>query len=161
VKTLARFGLVVVLVLGACSSNDDSASKRALSKAADHAAINELEVIFHRASSNKNIDEMMELWADDATFTIGGQTYAGKEQIRKFILASGPFKPENRWVSVTPAYKIRISSDGDRGTLYFECHYVDVNNRQIQAAVSADVKVARTEGRWQFTNIVAAPATIG
>jgi ketosteroid isomerase-like protein len=161
VKILARFGLVVVLVLGACSSNGDSASKRALSKAADQVAINELEVIFHRASSNKDIDQMMELWAEDATFTIGGQTYVGKEQVRKFVLASGPFKPENHWVSSTPAYKIRISSDGDRGTLYFECDYIDVDNRQVQAAVGADVKVARTKGRWQFTNVVAAPATIG
>jgi len=132
-----------------------------MKKAADAEAITNLEVIFHRASSTKDIDSMMTLWADNAVFTVGGQTYSGKDQVRKFIATtSAPFKPENHWVSETPAYKIRIASNGDRGTLYFECHYVDVDSHVVKSLVSADGKVSRVNGRWMFTNVVAAPAVL-
>lgn len=158
---MIRIAVVCVLVLGGCAGGGDSGSERALSKAADHAAIQNLEVIFHRAASTKNLDEMMGLFADDAVYSIGGQTYTGKEQIRKFIETTASFKPENHWVSSTPAYKIRISSDGDRGTLYFECDYIDVDSRAVKAVVGADVKVARSKDHWIFTKVVGGPAVLG
>ena len=145
--------------LGACSSGD-SAARRADQKAADQAAIANLEVILHRTQSTKDIDTYMGLYADNAVLTLGGQTYTGKDQIRKFVLTTAPFKPENHLISVTPAYKIRTSSDGNRGTLYFECHYVDVNNKVVVAQVSADVKVSKIKGQWMFTSLTAAPAVL-
>lgn len=159
-KATVRMMLALVLVLGGCASGA-SGTQRALSKQADHAAIQNLEVIFHRAASTKNVDEMMGLFADDAVFTIGGQTYAGKDQIRKFVENSASYKPENHWVSSTPAYKIRLSSDGDRGTLYFECDYIDVDSRTVKAVVGADVKVARSKDHWVFTKVVGGPAVLG
>jgi ketosteroid isomerase-like protein len=100
---------------------------------------------------------MMSLWADDATFTVGSQTYTGKDQIRNFFMTTAaPFKPENNWVSETPEYKLRVTIEGDRGTLYFECHYVDVATRAVKAVVSADQDVARIDGRWLITKSVAA-----
>lgn len=156
--------LVLVMALGgltACGSGGDSASKRALTKAADAHAIQSLEAVFHQSASAKDIDGMMSLFSDDAVLAFGGQTLTGKEQIRKFWLeTAAPFKPENHWVSETPAYKIRLTSTGDRGTLYFECHYVDVDSQVVKAAVSADVKVSRVKDRWMFTHLVAAPATV-
>jgi uncharacterized protein (TIGR02246 family) len=158
--TIATALALSVVGLGACSSGD-SASQRATRKSADAAAINDLEVVFHRAMSTKDIDSMMSLYSNDAVFTVGGQSYAGKEQIRKFISTqAAPFKPENHWVSETPAYKIRLTSNGDRGTLYFECHYVDVDSKVVKSSVSADVKVSRVNGRWMFTNVTAAPAVL-
>jgi hypothetical protein len=145
--------------LSGCSSGT-SAKDRAAQKAADAAAINNLEVLLHRAQSTKDIDAFMAPWADDAVFTVGGQTFTGKEEIRKFALTTGPFKPENRWVSQTPAYKIRTSTDGSRGTLYFECHYIDVDNKVVRAAISADVKVSKINGQWAMTSVVAAPAVL-
>jgi uncharacterized protein (TIGR02246 family) len=163
-KKVPILGLILVMslnVLSACSSGGESASKRALTKAADAAAINNLEVVFHRSLSAKDIEGMMSLYTDDAVFTVGGQTFTGKEQIRKFWLSTAaPFKPENHWVSETPAYKIRVNANGDRGTLYFECHYVDVDSHVVKAAVSADIKVSRVKDQWIFTNVVAAPATL-
>ena len=68
----------------------------------------------------------------DATFNIGPETLDGKAQIRKFFATkAGAFKPENHWVSETPAYKIRMTVDGDKGTLYFECHYVDIKTEKV------------------------------
>jgi hypothetical protein len=132
-----------------------------MTKAADAHAIQTLEGIFHQSTTAKDIESMMGLFSDDAVLTFGGRTFTGREQIRKFWLeTAAPFKPENHWVSETPAYKIRTTSTGDRGTLYFECHYVDVDNHVVKAAVSADVKVSKVKDRWMFTNVVAAPATV-
>ena len=38
-------------------------------------------------------------------------------------------------MSDTPAYKIRITASGDKGTLYFECHYVDVKTQKVVSVV--------------------------
>ena len=156
--------LVLVMALSglnACSSGGGSASKRALTKAADAEAITQLESLFHQSATAKDIESMMSLWSDDSQITVGGKTITGKEQIRKFWLeTAAPFRPENKWVSDTPAYKIRVTANGDRGTLYFECHYLDVDSHVMKAAVSADVKVSKFKDKWMFTNVVAAPATL-
>ena len=107
-------------------------------------AIDQIEADWHKAASTKDVDLMMSLWADDATFTIGTRTLAGKDQLREFFTnEAAPFKPENHWVSDTPAYKIRATVDGDKGTLYFECHYIDVDTGKVASVVGADQKVAR------------------
>ncbi len=161
-KRAAIIGLVLVAStfgLSGCSSGS-SAEERAAQKAADAAAISNIEQILHRSQSTKDIESFMAPWADDAVFTVGGQTFNGKEEIRKFILTTVPFKPENRIVVQTPAYKMRTSSDGNRGTLYFECHYIDVDNKVVRAGISVDVKVSKVKGQWALTNVVAAPALL-
>ncbi len=143
--------------LSACSSSNNAASQRTLQRQADIYAIEQIEVNWHKASSTKNVDLMMSLWSDDATFTVGATTYTGKAQIRNFFVTkAAPFQRENHWVSDTPAYKRRVTVGGDAGTLYFECDYVDVTSRQVKAVVSADQDVARINGRWLITKSVAA-----
>jgi ketosteroid isomerase-like protein len=100
---------------------------------------------------------MMALWAPNATFTVKpGDTRAGKKEIRRFWLDAPVFQPENHWVSETPAYKLRVTVNGDRGTLYFECHYVDAKTGKVVAVTAADEQVARINGRWLITNNVGA-----
>ena len=79
----------------------------------------------------KDIDQMMSLWAPNATLTVGpGQTAAGSGRDPAVLAREvGAFKPETHWVSDHPAYKIEITVNGDRGTLHFECHYVDYEDR--------------------------------
>jgi hypothetical protein len=103
---------------------------------------------------------MMTVWAPDATFTVGGEPYVGKAQIRKFFEGAGPFQPGNDWVSDTPAYKIRITANGDKGTLYFECHYIDAATGKVVNIVAADQDVQRIDGKWLITTSAAAPATL-
>jgi hypothetical protein len=157
---LMVLGVVAALAIGACNgaSNASSSPQTAdLQRQVDTLAIEQIEVKWHQASSKKDIDLMMSLWADTATFTVGGQTYAGKDQIRTFFATkAAPFQPENRWVSDTPAYKIRTTVDGDKGTLYFECDYIDVDTKQVVNVVGADQGVARINGTWLITNSVAA-----
>ena len=152
----------LAVALAACSSGKDAASQQALKEKADRYEIEQIEVTWHKASSTKDVDLMMTLWAPNATATLGGQTYTGKDQIRNFFVTkAGPFQPQNHWVSETPAYKIRITVDGDKGTLYFECHYVDAATKKVVAVVSADQDVARINGTWLITKLVSATPELG
>ena len=105
---------------------------------------------------------MMTLWASDATFTVGPETFTGTAQIRNFFMhKSGAFQPQNNWLSDTPAYKVRITVSGDKGTLYFECHYVDVKTSKVVSVVGADSNVQRTNGKWLITSSASSLPTLG
>jgi hypothetical protein len=103
---------------------------------------------------------MMTLWAPKATFTIAGKTYRGRPAIRQVFAKAGPFQPQNHWESDTPAYKVRITVNGNRGTLYFECHYVDVDTSKVAVTVGADQDVRKINGKWLITKAVASSATL-
>ena len=156
----AALGAAIVSLAACGGSGIDSASEEAMQQQADLYAIDQIEKKFHRATSKHDIDLMMSLWAPHATFTVGpGQTATGKEQIRDVWLnKSKAFKAN--WVSDTPAYKIRITVNGDRGTLNFECHYVDVGTGELVVITAADQEVARIDGRWLITSMVGGSATL-
>jgi SnoaL-like protein len=150
--------LALAFSLADCGSAAPPASPAAeLQAAADTFALQQIEANFHKAASTKDVDLMVSLFADNATVTIGGdQTYTDKDAIRTFFATkAGPFKPENNWISETPAYKIRTTVNGDKGTLYFECHYVDVETRMVVSVVGADQNVARINGKWLITTLTA------
>ena len=161
-KRMAMAGLVLALSVTACGgSNKASGSEKELQKQADSFAIDQLEKTWHKASSTQDVDLMMTIWAQDATFNIGPETLTGKAQIRDFFAnKAGPFQPGNHWVSETPAYKIRITVSGDKGTLYFECHYVDVKTGKVVSVVGADQNVQKTNGKWLITSSAAATPTL-
>jgi ketosteroid isomerase-like protein len=162
------FSLIVVLgialtgSLAACGgSSGTSAATQALQKQADVNAIDGIEKTWHKASSTHNVDLMMSIWAPDSTFTIGPTTLTGRAQIRDFFTTkAAPFQAANHWVSDTPAYKIRITVNGDRGTLYFECHYIDVKTQKVMSVVAADQNVQRIDGKWLITNASGASPTL-
>ena len=49
---------------------------------------------------------------------------------------------------------MKVTVNGDRGTLHFECHYVDVDTGKIEAITAGDLDVARIDGAWLITNMV-------
>jgi len=153
---------VLVLSLAACSgSSAKSASEQAMQRQVDLYAIERIQKNFHKATSRQNIDLFMSLWAPSAVLTLGsGKTFTGAGQIRRFFLHAPQFQPENRWLSDTTAYKVRITVNGDRGTLYFPCHYIDVKTRKVVAPAAADMEVARINGRWLITDVVASSPTL-
>src|SRR6266516_2080578 len=161
-KWIAVPALAFWLVLAGCgSSGKSSATEQKLQQQADYWAIDQIERTWHRAASTKNVDLMMSLWAKGATFNIGTETLEGKAQIRNFFETAGPFKPGNHWVSDTPAYKIRITASGDKGTLYFECHYVDAKTGKLAALVGADQNVQKIDGKWLITTAASATPKLG
>lgn len=128
---------------------------------ADLWQVDQLQKNFHKATTRKNIDLMMSLYAPNATFTFPGTTAVGKRQIRTFWLTKSlAFLPENKWISETPAYKVRITVNGDRGTLFFECHYLDRKTGKLAVVTAADGDVARINGRWLITSLAGASATL-
>lgn len=151
----------IVASLAACGSSGSGSAERAdAQRQADLYQIDQVEQKWHRAASTHNLDLMMSIWAPNATFTINGTTYTGKAAIRKFFAGAGPFQPQNHWVSDTPAYKIRTTVNGDKGTLYFECHYVDVKTQKLAAVVGADQDVKKIDGKWLITNSAASSPSL-
>jgi hypothetical protein len=149
--------LVLALSLAACGSSKETAADQAAQKQADKYAIEQIEAKWHKAASTKDVDLVMSLFAPDATATFGTTTLAGKAEIRDFFVHNaGPYQPENHWVSDTPAYKIRVTVNGNKGTLYFECDYIDVKTKKVVAVVGGDNAVEKINGQWLITNNVAA-----
>lgn len=152
-----------VVALTACAGASKlSAADQAVIREADLYAIDRIEKNFHKSMSMHNIDLMMSLWAPNATFTVGpGQTATGKREIRAFFLKkSKAFLPTTHWVSETPAYKVRATANGDRGTLTFECHYIDVDKKNLVVVTAADIEVSKINGHWLITNMVPASASL-
>ena len=133
-----------VLIAGYSAWGKDSNTSD--QKLANLYKIDQIEKTWHKAASRKNLNLMMSLWAPKATATIGGKTYTGKTAIRGLFAKSGPFQPQNHWESDTPAYKIRATVNGSKGTLYFECDYIDIATTQVKFVVIADQTVARIDG---------------
>jgi ketosteroid isomerase-like protein len=151
----------LVVLLTGCGSNESS-TNAAVIRDADLYAIDKIEKNFHKSMSTHDIELMMSLWAPNATFTVGpGQTATGKKQIRAYWLKkSKAFLPTTHWVSETPAYKVRATANGDRGTLTFECHFIDVDSENVVVVTAADIEVAKIAGKWLITNMVGGSASL-
>ena len=146
---------ILVVVSGCGGSSSSSASEEVLQQESDLYQISLIERSFHEAISKKDVDKLVGLFSEHATGTFRpGQTVSGKEEIRKVWLDSTAWKPETRWVSDHPAYKLKVTLDGDRGTLHFECHFVDVDTGEVAVVTAGNVDVARIDGSWLITNFV-------
>jgi ketosteroid isomerase-like protein len=161
-RTLLFGGVLTILVfaLSACGASDrGSKSDRAVERKADTYEISQIERSFHQAISKKDIDELVGLFASHATGTFGpGKTVTGKDQIRKVWLKSEAWKPETHWLSDHPAWKLKVTVNGDRGTLHFECHFIDVDSRKVAEFTAGNLDVAKIDGKWLITNFVGSMA---
>jgi hypothetical protein len=116
----------------------------------------QVEIAFHQAGSTKNLDLMLSLFTDDAVIMSGGKTYSGKDQIKAFWQAAGPFQPQNQWVGYTPAFRIRYNVEGEQAHLYFECLWIDKTANKIAAHTNSDDKLVRINGKWLIKEMKAA-----
>ena len=87
----------------------------------------------------------------------GSRADRGRDGRDPAVLARevGRVRAGDHWVSDHPAYKLEITVNGDRGTLHFECHFVDYETDKVASVTVADLDVARIDGRWLITNMVA------
>jgi hypothetical protein len=149
-RVLVALGALAVLSLSVVSRAADE------QKPEDFMQFHQVEITFHEAGSTKNLRLMLSLFADDAVLIAGGKTYTGKEQVRRYWQAAGPFQPQNQWVGYTPAFRIRYDVKGDRAHLYFECLWVDKAARKIAVHTNSDDTLVRVEGRWLIKEMKAA-----
>jgi ketosteroid isomerase-like protein len=154
--------LVLVSTLAGCGgSGKNSAAEQSVEREATLYQINRIEQTFHEAMSKHDVNLMMTLFAPGAVFSLGPDSLTGKAQIRHFFSTqNAAFKPQNHWESDTPSYKIRITVDGDKGTLYFECHFIDVKTGIVAPPVGIDDQVQKIGGRWLIVNTAGATATL-
>jgi uncharacterized protein (TIGR02246 family) len=153
--------LILLAALGGCGGSEDSAGASEAKRAADDYQITQMVTKWHEAVSTKNVDLALSLFTDDAMLTAAGKSVSGKE-IGGFLRTQvAPFKPENYWTSLTHAPNIRHTLSGDRGTLYFECHYFDIGTRQLANSVSGDTRLVQRDGEWRFTSMVVGNAILG
>jgi hypothetical protein len=158
VLTIAAFA-GLVLAVGAYGATRGG-HRANVERQADLYQIDAIEKTWHKAASLKNLDLFMSIWAPNATATLAGQTVTGKTAIRAVFAKAGPFQAKNHWVSDTPAYKIRATVNGAKGTLYFECHYIDVDTGKVAAVVGAHQEVQKINGKWLITNLAASTVTL-
>ena len=154
-KVAIGAGLVALAAPLAAYGAWSKSSGLSLPQKADRYSIEQIEKTWHRSTSKKSVDLMMTLWAPRATMILGTSTFHGKPAIRTAFSGSKPFAKENRWISETPAYKTRVTVSGNKGTFYFECHYVDVATQKLMLwnGVSADLQ--KIKGKWLITKMVA------
>ena len=149
------------ILAGCGGSSTAAASDQTQQKDAALYQIDQIERTWHKAASTHNVDMMMTLWAPDAVFNIGTETFTGKAQIRKFFATENKaFMPQNHWESDTPSYKIKATVNGNKGTLYFECHYIDVKTQKVASFVGVDHNVQKINGRWLIVSSVGATASL-
>jgi len=152
---IGTLGALAIVVSGCGASSAASSEAKAAERRVDLYEISQLERSFHESISKKNIDQLVGLFAPHATGTFGpGKTVTGTKQIRQVWLKSKAFQPETHWLSDHPAYKLKATVDGDRGTLHFECHFIDIDSRKVAAVTAGNLDVARIDGRWRITNFV-------
>jgi ketosteroid isomerase-like protein len=132
------------------------------------AEIYQLQAALHQAKTTQDLDLMMSLWADDATFINNstGITYVGFDQIKSFWQGSGSFTHHR--FSLVPSYKTKIEVNGNEAFLYFECHDVgnfatgDFGDPAVKTIVN-DTFLAGTlrhiGGTWVFWNMTAGPGS--
>jgi ketosteroid isomerase-like protein len=149
----------LVLAVSAYGARSGSSGTNVQKQAALY-QIDRIEMIWHKAASKKDLNLMMSIWAPNATATVAGKTVTGKADIRALFAKAAPFQSQNHWVSDTPAYKIRTTVNGNKGTLYFECHYIDVDTGKVAAVVGADQQVQKLKGKWLITNMAASSVTL-
>jgi ketosteroid isomerase-like protein len=122
--------------------------------------IEKIEKKWHKAASKKNLNLMMSLWAKRAVFTYNGKTYRGKRAIRSLFAKAGPFQRQNHWISDTPEYKIHATVTGNKGTLYFECHYIDVDTKVLKVWVANQADLKKINGKWLIVASSASTPTL-
>jgi hypothetical protein len=160
-KLLAGMCVAVMAIAGAAYGAAGRSSDLSIEKQAALYQIGKIEKKWHRAASTKNLDQFMSLWAPNATATLGGTTYTGKQAIRAVFAKASPFQPQNNWISDTAAFRIRASVSGDKGTLSFECHFIDVATGKVTSVTGNDSEVRKINGTWLITDLRASSATLG
>jgi ABC-type glycerol-3-phosphate transport system substrate-binding protein len=159
---LASIVVALTAVTAGCGGTSTaSAADARLQREADLYQLDQIEVKFHRATSTQNLKLMMSLFAPGAVFNVDQKTLTGKAQIRHwFATENKAFLPGNHWESDTPSYKLRATVNGDKGTLYFECHYIDPKTQKVVAYVGVQHEVQKIDGTWLITNSAASPAVL-
>jgi SnoaL-like domain len=154
-------GATVATLAGCGGSAKPSAAELQIQKEATLYQIEQIEKTFHQAATTHDVNLMMTLFAPGAVFNLGTETYTGLGQIRNFWATQNKaFFPQNHWQADTPSFRIKATVNGDKGTLYFECDFIDIKTGKLMAAIGVDHQVQEINGRWLIVDSSAAPTSL-
>ena len=136
-----------------------SAMAAAKENARDFMQLHKIEIDWHAAQTTKNIDLMMSLFTNDATFVGRGKTYTGKAQIKKFFMENPVFNPKNSFVAYTPPSRFKDDIEGNTGHVVFECIQLNRATNKIvpHSHVRLTADVVRVDGHWLIKRAKGAP----
>jgi hypothetical protein len=175
-KILAVMAVVAAaLVVGLVAAARVGASEGPAANA-QVARLYQLQAAFHRAATvqqqepqdlEQRISDMLSLWTDDGSLTVGATTYRGKGSCEVgsetlcdfFANVAGPFRPQNRWVSLSPTFKLQIDIHGNTAALYFECHYFGEDGT-FKARLAVDATAVKVDERWLLAHADVSPAGV-
>ena len=139
-----------------------SAADAAMQRQADLYQIDQIEAKFHKATSTHNLNLMMSLFAPGRRLQ---RRPADAHRARRRSGTGSPPRtrrscPSNHWESDTPSYKIKTTVNGDKGTLYFECHYIDPKTQEGGRVRRRRPHVQKINGKWLIVDSAASTATL-
>ena len=88
----------------------------------DELAFRRMRERFHKSTTTGDVELLRSVWAEDAVFTGGGNTYVGREAIVEFMSGSATF---GKLLIVTPESSSRISINGNVAQFAYECIWID------------------------------------
>ncbi len=164
--------LAVAASVTAYADDDDSQDA---SKAI--AQLYELQAAFHGAAGGagvdagtkaKHLEEMLELFTDDAVLIVGSTVYVGRGDANTstcvagslticdfFQNHAGSFVLGRNWTALTSLSRTHFEVHGKRADVYFECHYFDVATAAKTSDVSygllgqpATGQARKVRGKW-------------
>ena len=144
-------------MLVACGGSGTDSSDAEARRAQDMWEIDQIEKDFHEATTTKDIDLMMSLYAPNATMTVGpgrDRVWAWTRSGNSGWTKSPAFEPAEQLGLRSPRLQARDHGERRPGTLHFECHYVDVETGEVVCDHDRRCDVARIDGKWLITNIV-------
>ena len=140
------------------------------------AQLYELQAAFHEAAGGagvdattkaKHLNEMLELFTDDAVLIVGSTVYVGRGDVNTtcvpgsltlcdfFQNHAGSFVLGRNWAALTSLARTHFEVHGKRADVYFECHYFDVATAAKMSDVSYGLlgqpstgQARKVRGRW-------------
>lgn len=168
---LAASAAVAGSVTSFADEDDNQGPDRAI------AQLYELQAAFHEAASGAgmnaatkatHLQQMLELWTDDAVLIVGSTVYVGRGAADTSTCApgsmticdffqnhAGPFVLGHNWAALTSLARTHFEVHGKLADIYFECHYFDIATAARMSDVSfgllgqPDTAQARkVRGKW-------------
>ena len=163
--------LAITGSITAYADDDDNDATKAV------AQLYELQAAFHAAAGGagvdaatkaKHLEDMLELFTDDAVLIVGSTVYVERGQANTstcvpgsltlcdfFQNHAGSFVLGRNWAALTSLARTHFEVQGKRADVYFECHYFDVATGTKMSDVSygllgqpATGQARKVRGKW-------------
>jgi hypothetical protein len=107
----------------------------------------------------EHLDLLKTLFAPDATLTVGGNTFSGRDAVLGWYANSaGPFIQNHNWVALSPAFRTALQPNGNTADIYFQCILVDPATDMVVGKVAFSGTAKKVGGEWVFWHMNVAAA---